>query len=173
MYTCKHCGKLTKQLYCLGNQIKPSACQGCYIYFKKGGTINPLPDAGCIAYDVHGKVICHLCGRAYTRLGSHIKESHFMTIAEYKESFGLCKRTKTTEQSYSHTMRDSALRNGMDDQLKRAGKNTRIAKGENSKRKGKKICLQNYLSNHFIKQNGKTKEDYLRYLSESDQDKPC
>ena len=32
--------------------------------------------------DATGKVICHICGRAYTRLGSHVKESHDMTIEE-------------------------------------------------------------------------------------------
>ena len=169
MYICKHCGKQTKQLYFLGDQIKPSACQGCYNYFRKGGTVNPLPSAGCITYDVHGKVVCHICGRAYTRLGSHINESHNMTIAEYKESFGLCKRTKTTEKSYSDMMHDNALFNNMDLQLKETGEKTRIKKGENNKRKGKKICLQNYLEIHFNKKHGKTREDYMNYINKDDQ----
>ena len=166
MATCRHCNKETDTLYRLENQVKATACQGCYNYLKNGGTINPLPHAGCIEYDAHGKVVCHICGRAYTRLGSHIKESHHMTIAEYKEIYGLCKRTKTTEKSYSNMMHDYALENNMDLQLKETGGDTRIKKGDTNKRKGKKICLQEYLEIRFNKKLGKTREDYLNYMKE-------
>ena len=72
---CRECGRNTEKSY-------SGMCQSCYNYFRNGGTINPLPDKGRIEYDAHGKVICHICGKAYTRLGSHVRESHNMTIEE-------------------------------------------------------------------------------------------
>lgn len=138
MFYCKECGKLTSKSY-------SGMCQSCYRYFNNGGTINKIPEHGRIEYDVNGKVVCHMCGRAYTRLGSHIKESHGMTIDEYKEEFGLCRRTKTTEITYSIMMHSYSKINNMDKQLIEAGKNTRIKKGENSYRKNKSVRLQEIL----------------------------
>ena len=135
---CRECGKKITQSY-------SGLCQGCYHYFRNGGTINPIPDKGRIEYDVNGRVVCHICGRAYTRLGSHVKESHSMTIEEYKEEFGLCKRAKTTESSYSKIMSQHAKINEMDKQLIAVGRATRIKKGQTDMRKGKKVCMQEIL----------------------------
>lgn len=133
---CQKCNKPISKSY-------GGLCQGCYRYFRKdGGIIHPLPSLGEIKYDSEGKVICHICGRSYTRLGSHIKESHGMTIEEYKEAFGLCRRTKTTESVYSSLMSKSALKNKMDERLKVVGQATRIKKGENTMRKNKPVRLQ-------------------------------
>lgn len=135
---CKECGKKITKSY-------NGMCQGCYHYFRHGGTINPLPEKGRIKYDINGRVICHICGRAYTRLGSHVKESHDITIEEYKEEFGLCKRAKTTESNYSKIMRNYAFVNNMDEQLTRTGRATRIKHGQTDMRKGKKVCMQEIL----------------------------
>ena len=144
---CKKCGKPTNAIYHAG------MCYTCYEYFRKGGTENPIPDKGKIEHDSRGYVVCHICGRAYKRLGSHAKEAHNMSVAEYKEQFGLCNNAKTTEAKYSKMMRDSALKNGMDKQLLKHGKNTRIKPGENDKRKGKKSRLQECLdrSKRYLK----------------------
>ena len=136
---CPQCGKS------IPNRHYGGLCQGCDKYFKNGGKIHDIPAAGTIAYDEQGKVICHICGKSFVRLGSHIKENHEMTIDEYKERFGLCKRTKTTEKSYSDTMSRYAKNNGMDQQILQAGKTTRIQKGQVDKRKGKKVRLQEIL----------------------------
>ena len=135
---CKECGKFTKRSY-------SGMCQGCYHYFRKGGVVHTLPEHGRIKYDANGKVICHICGRAYTRLGSHVKESHAMSIEEYKEKFGLCKRVKTTESSYSQTMHNYAKEYKMDERLLVVGQATRIKPGQTDMRKGKKVCLQEIL----------------------------
>ena len=139
MNVCKECGQI------IDGKTYGGMCQSCYKYFRNGGIINPLPEHGRIKHDASGKVICHICGRAYTRLGSHVKESHGMTIEEYKEEFGLCKRARTTEDCYSHVMRTHAKNNNMDEQLLRAGRGTRIKKGQNTMRKGKKVCMQEIL----------------------------
>jgi NMD protein affecting ribosome stability and mRNA decay len=135
---CKQCGKQINRSY-------TGMCQSCYNYFRKGGIEYNLPEPGRIEYDATGKVICHICGRSYARLGSHVKESHDMTIESYKEQFGLCKRTKTTEMNYSKMMHNYAKQNKMDNMLLDVGVSTRIKKGENDKRKGKQVCLQEIL----------------------------
>ena len=137
MTTCKECGKETTKLY-------GDMCQGCYMYFRNGGKVYAPAEKGRVEYTEDGKVICHICGRAYKRLGSHIKESHGMTIKEYKEQFGLCAKAKTTEETYSSTMSKYAKKYHMDEQLKRTGKNTRFKKGDKT-RKGKPVRLQEIL----------------------------
>ena len=132
---CSKCGKHTDKSY-------SGMCQGCYKYYRDGGTENPLPPLGKIAHDCRGYVICHICGRAYKRLGSHIKESHGMTIAEYKAKFELCNRAKTTEANYSEHMHNLAYKYEMPKRLQVAGYATRVKKGENDKRLGKKVRLQ-------------------------------
>ena len=120
-------------------------CQGCYTYFRKGGVVHEIPKKGRIEFDPEGKVICHICGRSYTKLGAHVKESHHMTISEYKEEFGLCTHSKTTERSYSSKMSQYALKYNMDEQLKIVGKDTRIKKGDTHLRKNKPVRLQECL----------------------------
>lgn len=135
---CSKCGKSTDRSYA-------GMCQGCYKYYRSGGTDNPLPQLGKVTYDRRGYVVCHICGRAYKRLGSHIKESHNMTIAEYKAKFELCNNAKTTEQNYSALMHDLAYKYDMPKRLQETGKATRIKKGERDKRFGKKVRLQECL----------------------------
>ena len=76
-----------------------------------------------------------------------------MNIAEYKEIFGLCNNSKTTEKTYSEQMRKLAYKYDMHKRLKVLGENTRIKKGENDKRKGKKSRLQECLerSERYLK----------------------
>ena len=133
---CSSCNKeLTHKTY------PGRLCETCYKYFKNGGTINPLPELGTIANDERGYVVCHICGRAYKRLGTHVKQPHDMTIKEYKERFGLCNKTKTTEANYSRMMHDYAYQYNMPEQLRVAGENTRIKSGA-SIREGKTLRLQ-------------------------------
>lgn len=140
MTHCKKCGKsVTDKIYPNGT------CQACYNYYHKGGVDNPLPPKGKIAYDHRGYVVCHICGRAYKRLGSHIKESHGMSIAEYKAEFELCNNAKTTEKNYSKHMHNLAYKYDMPNRLQETGKATRIKKGERDKRLGKKVRLQECL----------------------------
>lgn len=136
---CPECGRTTEKSY-------GGMCQSCWRYFHDGGKVYPIPEPGTIARDEHGKVICHICGRSYRRLGSHARESHSMTIAEYKQRFGLCSGAKTTEQNYSQTMHEYAIENDMHKRILEIGKKTRIKKGQTDKRKGKKVRLQERLN---------------------------
>ena len=140
---CKACGRIIQ-----GTPFG-KYCQSCYRYFKDGGTEHPLPMPGTIEKDNRGYVICHICGRAYKRLGSHAKESHSMTIEEYKKEFGLCNNCRTTEDSYSEKMHNNAYINNMPERLKITGMNTRIKVGETDKRKGKEVRLQERIDKHI------------------------
>lgn len=148
---CSECGKR------ITNKIYPNnTCQACYNYFHQGGTVSPLPAKGTIAHDYRGYVVCHICGRAYKKLGSHVKESHAMTSSEYKEIFGLCNNARTTESNYSSRMRSFAYQYKMPQKLRETGKNTRIKPGEKHLRYGKKSRLQECLDR---------KERYKREVS--------
>lgn len=133
---CSECGKKITRKY------PNNTCQGCYNYFRKGGTVNPTPKHGEITRDARGFVICHICGRAYKKLGSHIRESHGITINEYKRLFELCNNSKTTETTYSQHMRDLAYHHNMPQRLQEAGRDTRIKTGDKKLRLGKKSRLQ-------------------------------
>lgn len=140
-YVCTSCGKHES-----GIKVYPNGlCQACYNYFRRGGVVNPIPKAGEIVRDYRGYIVCHICGKAYVRLGSHIKESHKMTISEYKEEFGLCESCRTTEEHYSNTMRELAYKNDMPERLKSSGVNTRFKRGERGARYCKKARLQESL----------------------------
>jgi hypothetical protein len=137
MTNCSLCGKeITGKVY------PNHTCQGCYNYFRNGGTVNKIPEAGVIEKDYRGYVVCHICGRAYKKLGAHLKESHRMTIDAYKEKFGLCHNARTTAFSYSEHMRMLADKYKMGQRLMITGLNTRIKTGENHLRLGKKARLQ-------------------------------
>jgi hypothetical protein len=137
MKRCKSCNKdITK------DDRYGGYCQSCYNYFRKGGTINSLPEKGVIAKDDRGYIVCHICGKAYKRLGSHIKESHNMTILEYKAEFGLCNNARTTENNYSKHMHNLAYKHDMPKQLIKTGVATRVKPGDKHLRKGKKVRLQ-------------------------------
>ena len=148
MCFCKSCGKSLSKSY-------GGYCQACYNYFRNGGIENPIPPKGVIAKDSRGYIICHICGKAYKRLGSHVREVHKMTITDYKEEFGLCNNARTTEENYSKCMRNYAYQYNMDKMLKQKGQATRITKGENNLRRNKKARLQECLerSERYTKKN--------------------
>lgn len=132
-------------------------CQSCYKYYLDGGTDNPIPPVGKILHDCRGYVICHICGRSYKRLGSHVRKSHGMTIEEYKRVFGLCNNAKTTESVYSTHMRTLAYKNNMPEMLREAGKKIRIKVGENNLRLGKKSRMQECLDRSERYKNNKNR----------------
>ena len=54
--------------------------------------------------------MCHICGKAYSKLGNHIRFKHQMTMKEYKEKYGICNRTKMTSENYQNKMQEIAER---------------------------------------------------------------
>lgn len=150
MCNCSSCGKMIT-----GKRYPDGLCQGCYKYFRSGGIVHAIPAPGTIQRDAYGYVICHICGRSYRRLGSHVRESHSMTVEKYKEMFGLCRRSKTTEKMYSETMHNYSYENDMPQRLKISGASTRIQTGDTAMRKGKPVRLQEILDKRNRKYNRK------------------
>ena len=141
-YTCRFCNNTVNQ----DREYPDHLCEVCYDYFRQGGTLNPLPPPGVIKHDKNGYVICHICGKAYKKLGTHVYWAHKMTTREYKEKYGLCRNARLTDTTYSRKMHDLAYKYNMPDQLERTGVNTRIQLGDTHMRLGKEIRLQETLN---------------------------
>ena len=62
---CESCGEIYR------GKTLGRLCQSCQVYFNDGGVVHPLPEKGVIALDEKGYVICHICGKAYKKLGGH------------------------------------------------------------------------------------------------------
>lgn len=140
MKKCKECGEIIR-----GQSYNGELCQSCYVYFKNGGTKNEIPEKGVIAKDSRGFIVCHICGKAFGKLGAHIVNKHKMTTNSYKEEFGLNASSQLTSDEYHDYMRELAYAYDMPNQLIRVGVNTRI--NSNRKlRKGKPTRLQESLN---------------------------
>lgn len=69
------------------------------------------PNYGTVIKTPDGRLVCHICGREFTKLGSHIVQKHGMTSRKYKQMFGLevGKGLITTE--HKQHLRDCVMRN--------------------------------------------------------------
>ena len=47
------------------------------------------PHYGEVIKNPDGTLVCHICGKSFCKLGSHVYMSHHMTSREYKIMFGL------------------------------------------------------------------------------------
>lgn len=129
MIECKFCKKQSKKNY-------SGYCISCYQYFilHENDTWCPS-DYGELArvnnenHKQYGMPICHICGKAFTKLQQHIWYAHEMTKDEYCDKFGLDRKINMTTKEYNKKMSDYAYKYNMDDQLREAGKQTRFQKG--------------------------------------------
>ena len=95
---CEFCGEIS--------DTTGKYCQKCYWYLKKHPEGRyPLPNPGEIVYATNGDPICHICGMAYRKLGSHIVQKHHLTQNEYREKFKLYHNTKLSNQEYKDLMK--------------------------------------------------------------------
>jgi hypothetical protein len=95
--TCKLCGGL--------NTTTGKYCNTCYGYLRKHPEgLYPLPDKGVVCYALNGDPICHICGQAHRKLGSHIRNKHDMSQTEYRDKFNLYRNTKLSNKEYQEMM---------------------------------------------------------------------
>lgn len=87
-----------------------------------------LPKIGELEYMDDGRIICHLCGNSYHKLGAHIFNTHHLTTSNYKQQFGLNKNTKLTSIEYQTRMR-SKITDETIKVLQVAGEGCRFKKG--------------------------------------------
>lgn len=117
-------------------RLSKGYCVSCYQYFilHKYDTWYPsqygeLARVNKIDSNQYQMPICHICGRAYTKLQQHIWYAHNMTKDEYCDKYGLDRKINMTTPVYNKKMHDYALYYNMDEQLKRTGLKTRFQKG--------------------------------------------
>ena len=114
-------------------------CCNCTVMYKKH-PINPLPSLGVVEYDDQGRVICHICGRAYEKLSNHIIYRHKLTVKEYKKKFELNDCTGLASDLVKQKLRDKVKQNYdsvVKENLISNGKNTRYKKGCRGRTKDK------------------------------------
>lgn len=130
---------MNKCKFCRKEQTKPLSkgyCVSCYQYFilhnfdtwypSQYGELARVVDINSNQYDMP---ICHICGRAYTKLQQHIWYTHNMTKNEYCDMFGLDRSINMTTKEYNKKMSDYAYKYDMDKQLIRCGEKTRFNAG--------------------------------------------
>lgn len=69
------------------------------------------PNYGKIEKTPDGRLVCHICGRAFKKLGAHIVQAHGVTSWEYKVAFGLDVTKGLVTDEHRQHLRDLALRN--------------------------------------------------------------
>ncbi len=95
---------------------------------------------GNIEYDIIGNPICEICGKAYSRVLSHVRQVHDMSARDYKKKFGLdlnkgicskdssAKTRKHTMSNYESVIKNNLLINGKKTQFKVGHKGRTIDK---------------------------------------------
>jgi hypothetical protein len=71
-------------------------------------------EPGVLAISPDGdQVQCHICGKWYVNLAGHVQQTHGLTADEYKEEFGLNRRTALVGASLSAIRSATAYRTGL------------------------------------------------------------
>lgn len=150
---CELCG-LEKEKVFYSKQFEKKLCTKCYNY-EKNHPVHPLPKNGEIAYDNEGKLICHICGRAFKRLSSHANNGHNLTAYEYKKMFELnnnagllIESTKEKLREYSKSNYETVIK----ENLLLKGSKTRFKKGSPGRTRNKlRLQCLNVLKQNFNK----------------------
>lgn len=145
-------------------------CPNCYRYFVLYGYKYFEPSKiGSISYvkdetsKQNGWPICHICGMAFQKLQQHIYYTHHLAKNEYCDLFGLDHGIRLTGETYHNKMREHALANNMDEQLRSVGAKTRYKEGHNNKYQ-RSLQTQNRLANNKIQYNIKIKKKRLEAI---------
>lgn len=66
---------------------------------------------GQVYYDELGNPVCHICGRAFPRLMTHVRQVHGYLAREYKLMFGLNLKKGIMSESSREKCRNNVIRN--------------------------------------------------------------
>ena len=81
-------------------------CPSCYAYLREHPEgLYPQPEYGEVLYAENGDPVCHICCRAYRKLGNHIQFKHHMDQNKYRERYGLHHNTRLSNLDYVDQMR--------------------------------------------------------------------
>lgn len=93
---------------------------------------------GKVEYDINGHPICHICGKGFKKVLSHVVQKHGITAYEYKRMFGLdttkgivCNETKVklqeaVERHYHKVVTSNLLSNGASTRFKKGSEGRTI-----------------------------------------------
>ena len=76
------------------------------------------------------KIFCMICGKGMKTLSRHLKTSHDMTAAEYRQQFDIPRAQSLAAKSYSEKRRQMAIDRGLGEKLAKA----RSARGKGKKK---------------------------------------
>jgi len=158
LYYCKSCFKPCYLRY-------DGYCQSCWRYFNHDKYKQfDLPEYGKIGYvtDVndkqYGMVICHICGKAFTKLQQHIYYSHNVYKKDYCKQFGIDNKSRLTSEEYHSKMSNYAYQYDMPEQLKVAGAKTRFKTGHNNNYTRSAMTKERLSKNCFIRKSSDESE---------------
>lgn len=151
---CEVCGLIKDRVFYSKN-VGKTLCRKCYNY-EKNHPVHPLPEKGEIKMDSEGKLICHICGRAFKKLSSHAYNGHNITAYEYKKMFELNNNAGLLIESTKEKLRKHNKNNYevvVKENLISKGKNSRFKEGDKGRTKDKirlqcrNILIQNTFKN--------------------------
>lgn len=152
---CEECGSEYKVSY--SEEFGLNMCNSC-LKLNIEHPINSLPKKGEILYDSQNRPICHICGRAYNKLMSHVRLTHGISARDYKKMFGLSLKRGIVSPETAEVLRAHVRKNYelvVSDNLLKGGSETRFEKGYEGRTK-EKMSLQEL--NALKKRNQKNKE---------------
>ena len=133
---CKECEKEIE------GKVSRGMCITCYRQWHSNNKTKTydLPQIGEVKYSPEGLVICHICGKAYKKLLSHVWQKHGIDEKEYKRTFGLntsqgliCESTRKKLQDAVKKHYDTVVTNN----IVKNGEKTRFYKGSEGRVKSK------------------------------------
>ena len=149
MMKCIECGS-TNKVYT--KQFGVPLCPNCTRMWKEHPQ-HDLPDKGELKYDELGRPICHICGRAFNKLLTHVKQRHKMTPEEYKETFGLENGKGIVSDKFREVARQNVLDNYdvvVTENLMNKGTKTRFKSGCKGRTKDQvRLQTKNKLREHI------------------------
>lgn len=88
------------------------------------------PHYGEVIKDNRGRLVCHICGKAFVKLGQHVSAKHQIFARDYKLMYGLNASTGLLTERLRKELRKSALNNPEKiEKLTKAGKKYRFRTG--------------------------------------------
>lgn len=105
LLVCQDCGRSNKRTKYF-KEFETILCDSC-IKTWRNNPVKYIPPIGEMHFDEEGKLICHICGRSYDKLASHIRGKHRISEKEYKERFGLNRTYRLTSEKIKEMFRDN------------------------------------------------------------------
>lgn len=90
------------------------------------------PNYGEIIKTPDGRLVCHICGKAFNKLGAYVVQKHKITSYDYKKIFGLNVSIGLISDNHREHLHDMAIKNYdvvVKENLIKKGINTRYVIG--------------------------------------------